>query len=254
MVGIALGLLRKLGQANRGKVVWAGVLAATVVSVVVGVALNALGVAFEGRGEEVYEGVTMLLAGAVLTWMIFWMQRQGRQVQEGLEAEVREAVSAGSAWALFGLAFVAVVREGVETALFLTAAGSSASPMQLLVGGILGLLIAVVLGWLVFAAGKRLDIRAFFRATGALLILFAAGLVARGVHEFQEGSVLPVIVEHIWDINHVLDEQGGLGVFLKALFGYNGNPSLLEVAAYILYFAVVGLAIWKQRKTQAPIP
>jgi high-affinity iron transporter len=241
IVGIVLGVLRKLGHADRSRPVWVGVLAAVVVSVAAGLALNALGVAFEGRGEEIFEGVAMLLAAGVLTWMIFWMQRQGRQIQAELELDVRRATATGSAWALFSLAFVAVVREGIETVLFLTAAAFSATPARTLVGGALGLTAAVVLGWLMFAVGRRLDVRAFFRVTSVLLILFAAGLVAHGVHELQEAALLPTLVEHVWDVNHILDERGALGTFLKALFGYNGNPSLLEVFSYCAYFFVIYL-------------
>jgi len=241
IVGIVLGVLRKLGHSDRSRPVWAGVLAAVVVSVAAGLTLNALGVAFEGRGEEIFEGVAMLLAAGVLTWMIFWMQRQGRRIQAELELDVRRAVTIGSDWALFSLAFVAVVREGIETVLFLTAAAFSATPAQTLIGGTVGLFVAIVLGWLMFAAGKRLDVRAFFRVTSALLILFAAGLVAHGVHELQEAALLPTLIEHVWDINPILDENSTVGSILKALFGYNGNPSLLEVMAYGIYFAVVGI-------------
>jgi high-affinity iron transporter len=241
IVGIVLGILRKLDRTDRSRSVWAGVLAAVVVSGVVGLALNALGVAFGGRGEEIFEGVAMLLAAGVLTWMIFWMQRQGRQVQAELESDVRRAAYTGSSWGLFGLAFVAVVREGIETALFLTAAAFSATPAQTLIGGALGLAVAIVLGWLMFAAGKRLDVRAFFRATSVLLLFFAAGLVAHGVHELQEAALLPTIIEHVWDVNYLLDEGSAVGTFLKALFGYNGNPSLIEVLSYLVYLPVVYL-------------
>ncbi|MGB9777358.1 MAG: iron uptake transporter permease EfeU [Anaerolineae bacterium] len=239
IVGIVLGVLRRLGHTDRSRTVWAGVLAAIVVSLAVG-ALNALGVALKERSEAIFEGVAMLLAAGVLTWMIFWMQCQGRRVQAQLESDVREAVAAGSAWALFTLAFVAVGREGIETALFLTAAAFRATPAQTLLGGALGLAVAVALGWLMFAAGKRLNMRAFFRVTGILLLLFAAGLVAQGVHEFQEAALLPTLVEPLWDVNPVLDERSTVGEFLKALLGYNGNPSLLEVIAYTVYFVVVG--------------
>jgi high-affinity iron transporter len=250
IVGVALGVLRRLGYADRSKPVWAGVLVAVLVSVVAGLALNALGVAFVGRGEEIFEGVAMLLAATVLTWMIFWMQRQGRQVQTELELDVRRATASDNAWALFSLAFVAVVREGIETVLFLTAAAFSATPAQTLIGGVLGLLIAVVLGWMMFTAGKQLNVRAFFRTTSILLILFAAGLLAHGVHELQEASLLPTIIEHVWDMNHILDEDGTVGVFLKALFGYNGNPSLVEVTSYLGYFLAIYLAtqVSKQRE------
>jgi high-affinity iron transporter len=241
IVGIVLGILRKLGHTGRSRSVWAGVLVAVAVSFVIGLALNALGVALEGRGEAIFEGVAMLLAAGVLTWMIFWMQRQGRRVQTELESDVRQAVAAGSAWALFGLAFVAVVREGIETALFLTAAAFSATPAQTLIGGALGLAVAVALGWLMFAAGRRLNVRAFFGVTGVLLILFAAGLLAQGVHELEEAALLPPLVEHVWDVNPLLDEGGAVGTFLRALFGYNGDPSLLEVMAYSGYLVVVGI-------------
>jgi len=240
IIGIVLSVLRRLGHANRSRTVWAGVLVAVAVSMAVGLALNALGMALEGHGEAIFEGVAMLLAAGVLTWMIFWMQRQGRHIQVHLESDVRAAVAAGSAWALFGLAFVAVVREGIETALFLTAAAFSATPMQTLVGGVLGLVVAITLGWLMFAAGRRLNVRAFFRVTGILLLLFAAGLVAQGVHELQEAALLPTFVEHVWDINPILDEKSLVGQFLKSLFGYNGNPSLLEVVTYTLYLLIVG--------------
>jgi high-affinity iron transporter len=254
IVGIVLGVLRKLGRMDRSKPVWIGVAAAVVASIVAGLALNALGVAFEGRGEEIFEGAAMLLAAGVLTWMIFWMKRQGRNVQAELESDVRQAVTVGSAWALFSLAFVAVLREGIETALFLTAAAFSATPAETLVGGTLGLTIAVILGWLVFAAGKRLDVRAFFRVTSVLLILFAAGLLAHGVHELQEAALLPTLVEHVWDVNFILDENSTIGAFLQALFGYNGNPSLLEMISYVAYFVIIYVATRLSKSRQvAPV-
>jgi high-affinity iron transporter len=224
------------------------------VSVVAGVALQLLGVAFEGRGEELFEGMTMLLAAGVLTWMIFWMQRQGRSIRTELEADVRQAVTGGSQRALFALAFVAVVREGIETALFLTAAAFSATPAQTLIGGGLGLTLAVVVGWLLFVVSVRLDVQAFFRVTSILLILFAAGLVAQGVHELQEAGVLPVLVEHVWDMNLILDENSTVGGILKALFGYNGNPSLLEVVSYVAYYLIVGTAIGLGQRTAKSAP
>ncbi|HET90533.1 MAG TPA: hypothetical protein ENN99_07325 [Chloroflexi bacterium] len=242
VVGIVLSVLRKLGQTDRSKPVWVGAAAAVVVSVAVGLALNALGMAFEGRGEQIFEGIAMLLAAGVLTWMIFWMQRQGQQIQAELESDVRRAASTGNAWALFSLAFVTVLREGIETALFLTAAAFSATPAETLIGGALGLTIAMVLGWLIFATGKRLNVRVFFQVTSVILILFAAGLLAHGVHELQEAALLPTFVEHVWDVNPILDENGAVGSLLKALFGYNGNPSLLEVISYGAYFIIVFLA------------
>ena len=241
IIGIVLSVLQRMGLSTRQREVWWGVIAAVMVSVVGGFALHALGVAFEGRGEEIFEGIAMILAASVLTWMIFWMQGSGINVQKELEAGVQAAVLSQSRGALFGLAFVAVVREGIETALFLTAAALSASPLQTTVGGGIGLLLAVLLGWLVFAAGKRLSVRPFFKITSLLLLFFAAGLLAHGIHELQEAAVLPVIAEHIYDLNPILDENTGLGTILKTLFGYNGNPNLLESVVYVLYLGVIYL-------------
>jgi high-affinity iron transporter len=252
IVGIMLSVLRKLGHTHRTRPVWAGVLGALLLSVVGGLLLNTLGVVFQGRGEEIFEGATMFLAAGVLSWMIFWMQRQGRRVQAHLELDVRRAVNAGGTWGLFGLAFVAVVREGIETALFLTATAFSATPAQALIGGGLGLILAVALGWLIFAGGKRLNVRLFFKVTSVLLILFAAGLVGRSVHAFQEAALLPTFIEHVWDLNPILNEGSILGIFLRSIFGYNANPSLLEALSYATYFAVVGVASLRGVRQMVP--
>lgn len=246
IVGIALSVLRRLGYTRRqAQPVWAGVAAAVGVSLAVGVAIQRLGIAFSGRSEELFEGITMLLAAAVLTWMIFWMQKQGRQIESSLAQDVRRAMAAHRPWALFSLAFVAVVREGIETALFLTAAAFSArgaaAGTAVLVGGALGLAAAISLGWLTFAAGRRIKVHLFFRVSGVLLLLFAAGLAAHGIHELQEAGWLPTLVEHVWDTNAILDETSPVGSLLKALFGYNGNPSLLEVLTYATYLVTVSV-------------
>lgn len=141
------------------------------------------------------------------------------------------------------LAFLAVGREGFELALFLVAAQISTSAVQTLIGAALGLLASAVLGWLLFASTYRLSLRRFFQVTNVLLILFAAGLVAHGVHEFNEAGIIPSIIEHVWDINTLLDEKSPFGLILTALFGYNGNPSLTEVIAYLGYFGVLAFNV-----------
>jgi high-affinity iron transporter len=241
IVGIVLSVLRRLDKSKQTSPVWWGVFAAVATSIAGGVALNALGIAFEGRGEEIFEGIAMLTAAGVLTWMIFWMQRQSRSIGKTLESEVKQATESGtSMWALFSLAFVAVLREGIETVLFLTAAAFGSTPGETLIGGGLGLVVAIALGWLMFVGGRELNLKRFFSVTGLLLLLFAAGLAAHGVHELQEARLLPVFIEHVWDLNPLLDENGTLGSFLKALFGYNGNPTLIEVIVYGLYLIVIG--------------
>ncbi len=241
VIGIVLGVLSRLNLHHLKRYAWAGTLTAVALSLGVGVALYTLGVELEGRAEEIFEGAMMLAAAVLLTWMIFWMKVHGRELARQLEEETRAAASVGVT-ALFGVTFFAVLREGLETALFLIATTFKASAVSTLVGGLIGLALAIGIGVLIFTASVRLNLRTFFNVTGVLLLLVAAGLVAQGVHEFQEAGLLPVFIEHVWDINFILDENSTLGSFLKALFGYNGNPSLLEVLAYAIYFVTVGLA------------
>ena len=254
IVGIVLGVLKKMNRLDRVPYVWLGVAAAAAVSILGAIGLNLMGAKLEGAAEQVFEGVTMLLAASVLTWMIFWMQRQGRLIQTGLEADVKTALTRGQAWALFSLAFFAVVREGIELALFLTAANFSAAeasqtPFLGWLGGVLGLIAAVIVGWLLFDTTVKLNLRRFFQLTGVLLIVFAAGLFGTAVHEFNELGWIPSVVEHIYDVNSIVPESSLVGQFLKALLGYNGNPSLTETIAYAGYFAaIVFLVRWLDRR------
>lgn len=230
--------------------VWAGAFSAVAVSAVAALMLNAPGMLLEDEAEEVFEGITMLLAAGILTWMIFWMSRQARNIKSNLKAGVQRA-SQGGRWSLFGLAFLAVLREGVELVLFLTAAALASNAQQTLLCAFLGLGTAILLGWSLFATTVRLDLRRFFQVTGILLILFAAGLVAHGVHEFNEVGWIPGVIEHVWDVNPVLDENSTFGQIFKALFGYNGNPSLTEVLAYVAYFALILVGLRETGKLSA---
>lgn len=254
IIGIVLGALRKIHRSGLSSVVWGGVISASLVSLVVALSLNSVGASLEGAAEQIFEGTTMFLAAFVLTWMIFWMSRQARTLKSDLESSVRHAALQRSQKAMFLLAFTAVTREGVELALFLTASVVASDARQTLIGALLGLGTAVLTGWMVFATTARLNLRRFFQVTGGLLILFAAGLVAYGVHEFNEVGWIPAIVEPMWDLNFLLNERSLVGQILKALFGYNGNPSLTEVIAYLGYFAVIGLGLWYSNRQVVTLP
>lgn len=246
IIGIVLAAVRKIGRPNLTPAIWRGVAAAVGFSVVAALALNWLGASFEGRAEEIFEGVAMLAAAVLLTWMIIWMRRQAATLKQDLEAEVKVAAAGQSSRrTLFWLSFLAVGREGFELVLFLVAARITTDALQTLLGAALGLAAAITLGWVLFATSKRLSLRQFFNVTNILLVFFAAGLVAHGVHEFNEAGIIPAIIEHVWDLNAVLNEKQFVGQLLTALFGYNANPSLSEVIAYVAYFVGLGLA-WKR--------
>ncbi len=247
IIGVLLGTIRKLDHPKYFTPVWVGTSLAVILSIVIGIALNLLGATFEGRAEQIFEGVAMVSAAAILTWAILWMQSQARAINKKLESDVKQAVMKGSKTALLTLAFLAVIREGVELAFFLTAASMNAGRSQVLTGAVLGLVAVVILAGLLYKSLLRLNLSKFFQVTSVILILFAAGLVAHGIHEFNEAGVIPAVIEHVWDINHIISEESTVGELLKALVGYNANPSLSEVVAYLLYFVV----LWSTGKVLA---
>ena len=252
IVGIVLAYLAKTDNRRYFSTIWLGTAAAVAVSIVTGAALFFTVGALEGRAEQIFEGAAMFSAVAVLTWMIFWMRKQAVNIKRELEQRIEGAIAAGSAVGLASVVFFAVLREGWETALFLFAISESSSPLTTTIGAIAGLVVAVALGVALYTGSRRLNLRQFFTVTGVLLIVFAAGLLAHGIHEFQEAGLLPMTIEHVWDTNGIVSEDSTAGEFLTTLFGYNGNPSLLEVLAWgsfataALAFFLAPLVSWRR--------
>ena len=253
VISVVLAHLTRVGRQDRSASVWLGAGLAILVSTAVGSAIMPTIGSLEGTAEQVFEGTAMLLAVAALSYTILWMRRQAGAFQANLRHEVSRAVQDGSAWTLVGLAFLVVVREGIETVLFLFGAVQASSPVDTLIGGLLGLVLAVGLGLGLYRGGLHLDLRTFFNATALLLIMFAAGMLAHGAHELIEAGFLPGIIEPVWDLNPVLSEQSILGQFLKALFGYNGNPTLVEVAAYIAYLGAMTAIYLRPASPRRPL-
>lgn len=240
IVAIILGYLRKLGRASAGRSVWAGVALASILTLGFAVGLQLVGAAFDDPIKAIYEGVTSLLAVAVLTGMIFWMSRQARQMKSSLERDVDAALAGGGGVALFSLAFATVAREGVEAGLFLSAAAFASSGLAILVGGVVGLAMSIVLGILMYRLGVRLNLRTFFRVTGVLLIIFGAAILRYAADEFADVGLLSPLVESVWNTGQFLPDGTGIGAVLSVLVGYTAEPSLLELLAYFGYLLVVG--------------
>jgi high-affinity iron transporter len=257
IVGIILAYLIKIDRRDALRAVGMGVAIALLLSVVIGVAVAALIGRLPLAVQATFEGVTAVLAIIVLTWMLFWMRRQGRAMKGELEAGIDAALHRGSMMALVGLAFVAVLREGLETVLFLLAVlGSSGDVTAALFWAVVGLVVAVGIGWAIFAMGVRIDLRRFFTITGVVLIFAAAGLCAYAVHEFTEAGLLPV-TPVAFDLSGTMPVSGPVGSVLAGLFGYRAAPTVLELAAYLGYlvpvlFLVIGPA-WLLPSRQ-PIP
>ncbi len=241
IVAIILAYLRSTNQRRHFRTVLVAAMAAVAVSLVVGAAIFGIAGEFEGRGAEAFEGLAMLAAVGVLSWMIVWMKRQAAGIKKSLEHEMAEAIGMGSVFALALIPFSAILREGLETAVFLFAATRTSTPLESTIGATAGIIVAIGLTWGIYSGGYRLNLRVFFNVTGTLLIFFAAGLLIHGIHELQEAALLPISIEHVWDINYIVNDGSGVGLWLKALLGYNGNPSLLEVVAYPAYLV---LAFW----------
>jgi high-affinity iron transporter len=253
IVGIVLAYLAKTDNRGYFRVIWLGTAVAVALSIALGAGLFFTVGELEGRSEQIFEGVAMLSAVAVLTWMIFWMRKQAANIKRELEARLAGAIAAGSAIGLASVVFFAVLREGWETALFLFAISESSTPLSTSVGAVAGLAVSISLGVALYMGSRRLNLRQFFTITGILLIVFAAGLLAHGIHEFQEAGLLPQTIEHVWNTNGVVSEDSDFGRFLTALVGYNGDPSLLEVMAWgvylvaALWFFVRPLVEWSRR-------
>ncbi len=243
IVGIILAALARLDAMEYGRQVLAGVGCAVIASIGFALVADHISDLFEGAGQEVMNGVILVVAGVMITYVIVWLKESRRQIERHLTGQVQEHVT-GRKIGLFVLAFVSVFREGAESVLFLWAivAGGHDDMLQVLFGGMMGLLSAVLIAYLLFRGGRRVPLRLFFNATTLLLVLLAAGMLARGSGYFVAVDWLPALIYSVWDSSALLSEQSGLGSVLAILFGYNANPTLMEVLVYGGYLALV--AVW----------
>ena len=247
IIGIIFRYLRKSNQMEYKKYVYWGIIAGLIMSISGALMINSLSILFEGRIEQIFEGIIMLLGAFLLTTMILWMINQ-KNIAEELEEKLQNQTNKTHKFGVFSVVFVSILREGIETTLFLGAARFSEENNSLL-GAIIGIVTAIILGIIFYQGTSKINLKLFFAFTGYFLIIIAAGLLAHGIHEFQEAGIIPIIIEHIYDINFILDEKGTFGLFLKGLFGYNGNPSLIETIAYVVYMVLI-FNVWRYLKMQ----
>jgi high-affinity iron transporter len=245
IVAILLTYLRKIGRPDAGRYVWIGAGAAVALTIGFVGLLQIIGAEFRYPEKGIFEGVTGVLAVAMVTYMTFWMSRQGRQMKGHLESGVRASLAEGGRWGLFTLVFLAVIREGIETGLFLSAATFASSGTETLVGGIAGLVVAVALAIALYAGGVRLNLGRFFQIAGLLLVVFGAAMLRYSVHEFEEVGLIPPMIERVWYTGRELPEGTGLGAVLQGLVGYTSKPSLSQLIAFTGYYLIIGLALWR---------
>ncbi|MFG1914028.1 iron uptake transporter permease EfeU [Micromonospora sp. NPDC048898] len=257
VVSILVAFLVKSQRRDRLPQVWAGVGLAVALSVLFGWLIEYTSTSLLSRSEdrELFEAITSVAAVVFVTWMIFWMRRAARTIAGELRGRLTEALAVGS-FAVAGMAFLAVVREGLETALIFYSAAQGAAgdsgPLLALVGGIV---TAVVLGVLLYASALRINLGKFFTWTGALLILVAAGILKYGVHDFQEAGVLPGLNDLAYDITGALDPSTWYAALLAGMFNVTPAPTVLETIAWIGYAVPVLLLFLRPaRRKPAPAP
>lgn len=240
IITILLGYLRSLDQKTHFRAIWIGVAAAVVFSIAFGAGLQVASHELDGRLLEAFEGFTMLFAVAVLTWMLFWMRKQGAAASRNIRLKVDSALSTGSVMALSLLAFSAVGREGFETSLFLFAGSAShGTDIEFAAGGAIGFGAAAAVGVILYYSSSRLPIRHFFTASGVLLMIIAAGLLTNALTELHEATIIPDLGVRPWDTEHLLPMTSDLGKFMHTLFGYDSAPAISQIVLYWSYLSIV---------------
>lgn len=239
VITILLGYLRKIDQKRHFREIGAGVVAAGLLSLAFGIALEITSRQLSGRVLETFEGGTMFFAVAVLTWMVFWMKRQSAGMSNELRREVDSALSRGSVFALAMLAFSAVAREGFETTLFLFAGSTNASGAQFALGGVVGFAIAGVAGVILYYGAARLPLQQFFLVSGVVVIVLAAGLLSNGLTALHAAGIITNLGARPWDTEATLSMSSTLGKFLNTVLGYDAAPAMAQIVVYWGYVVIV---------------
>ena len=254
IVSILLAYLVKTGNQGRLRFVWTGVAAALALSLAFGALLTFTSSNLSFEAQERFGGVMSIIAVGFVTWMIFWMRRTARFLKTELQDKLQAALTMGTL-ALVLTAFLAVAREGLETSLFLWAAaqatGSGATP---LIGASLGIVTAVVLGWLLYRRAVSINLAKFFTWTGAGLILVAGGVLAYGVHDLQEARDLPGLNSLAFDVSNAVPPDSWYGTLLKGVFNFSPATTWLEAAAWLLYVVPVMVLFFRPARTTSPQP
>lgn len=256
IVGIIAAFLIQRQQRRAIRSMWVGVGAAILLCLGVAVALSIIGRNLPFKEQEIMEGVLALIAVAGVTYMIVWMRRHSRELKGVLEENAAAALVAGSSIALIGMAFFAVLREGLETAIFMLAAfQNSTDPWATGLGAVLGVVVAVALGYAIYKGGIRINLSRFFRITGFVLVLVAAGLLASAVHSLAEASVITQLQSSAFDLHWLVDPGSVRAALLTGMLGLREVPTVAEVLAWLAYAVPMSAyVLWPQRSRRPAEP
>ena len=231
---------------------WLGVALAIGLCATLAVTFAVVGSRLSLTARETMEGVLSLVAVAGVTYMIVWMRRHAREMKGDLESRAALALTAGSALALVFMAFFAVLREGLETAIFLLAAfQQAAQPLVAGLGAVLGVLLAVGLGYGIYKGGVRIDLARFFKLTGLVLVFVAAGLLASAVHEFAEAGIVTVGQAPAFDLSWLVAPGSVRASLLTGMFGLQPVPTVAEVFVWLAYAIPMAIYVWAPARRPA---
>lgn len=241
IVGIVASYLKQSGRDGLMPAVWVGVLLASALSLFAGAALQLMAAEFPQKEQELFEGVVGLIAVGMLTSMVFWMKKTARNIKGDLQASVEKALGQGAdaaGWALIGMVFLAVAREGLESVFFLLAIFQQSRGWEAPVGALLGIATSVVIGYGLYSGGVRLNLRKFFRFTGIFILLVAAGLLAGVLRKFHEAGIWNQLQTVVFNMDDTLPMDSPLGTVLSGLLGYQSAPVVGEVIVYVLFLVI----------------
>jgi high-affinity iron transporter len=253
IVGIIAAFLLNQGRREALRQVWAGVAAAVALCLAIGIGLQVLSAELPQRQQEGLETVVGLFAVAMVTYMIIWMRRHSRQMKSHLEGAAAGALESGSARALVVMAFLAVLREGFETAVFLLATfQASSNATASAAGAVLGIVVAVVLGYAIYRGGAKINMARFFRATGLVLVIVAAGLVMTALHTAHEAGWLNAGQSQAFDMSSVVRPGSVVSSVLTGVLGLQPYPTVVEAVGWVVYAVpLLALVCWPQRRRPA---
>lgn len=249
IVGIIAAFMIQRGERRALRPMWVGVAIAIVLCVAVAVVLRLVGESLPFRQRELMEGILALIAVAGVTYMVVWMRRHSRELKRQLEEHAEHALLVGSTLALVGMAFFAVLREGLETAIFLLAAfQSSSDPVATGLGAALGVAVAIGLGYAIYRGGVRLNLARFFKVTGFVLVVVAAGLLSTAVHEFAEAGVVSAGQQTAFGLSWLVGPGTVRESLLTGMLGLRAAPTVAEMVVYLLYAIPMSIyVLWPQR-------
>jgi len=253
IVGILVAYIVKTNRKGYLKPLWTGVAAAVVMSIALGAFLTLTSVSLSERGQELFAGITSFIAVALVTWMVFWMRRTARTLRSELQGKLDNAVATGPL-ALAGVAFVSVIREGLETSLFVyTNFQTVADVTSSTIGLLLGFAVSITLGYLIYKSAIKLNLAKFFTYSGVALIIVAAGVLSYGIHEFQELGYLPGPDAFAWDVTSFIAKDSILGASLSGTIGFDTTTSWLQLGVYVLYLGSVLVPYLSKPRTKAAV-